>query len=502
MLSGGGQAQSQALLAGISGTQPAMGGGEGSPSGERLTPGMNALRTPPGNLGPAGKPLPQNAERVALGVNTAAMAAGPKPWEREWITAGMDRNPRLETVFGEPGSSELEKLFAGMKSLESAMKGGALPAEGVAPSAEKPGNVSRRSSLALSGTGSREAAGSAGAESAQIAPETGIPSELLSMLALAGGSIESLEGSDSEGGEPAGSTLKKTSAQGAASLDSLRGTLGGDDFLSARGSLVRGASDSRTSELQAGAASGRGESRPTIGARPRPTLVEPQFRPELSAGMLPGNQTGMNATLGAAMKPQTLELKGHVTTGAMARSRLSSESLMGVTSSIRTLAGDGVRPGGGEMRIRLNPDHLGELSVKVSTRGREVGLQIRASNEEAKRVLEESLSHLRENLASNSLNLARVEVVLDRGGAEGGGMNSQQQQGQFPQYSQQQSQNPFFGTEGGQMGSFGQDSRRSSREESDEIAGLSRPRLGALGPVMNLRSGDRAAGAGRVDVRV
>jgi flagellar hook-length control protein FliK len=217
---------------------------------------------------------------------------------------------------------------------------------------------------------------------------------------------------------------------------------------------------------------------------------------------------GGREALTSAMKARPLELTGHVTTGAMAKSRLSSESLMSMTSSIRTIAGNGVNPTAGEMRIRLNPDHLGELSLKVRTRGKEVGLQIRASNEEAKRVLEESLGHLRENLATNALNLARVEVVLDRGGADAGGLGNQgAQQSQYPQ-SQQGSAQADLGSMGnwggnaagsfGQSG-FGRDSERSSREESGGGVGLSRPRLGGLGPVMNLRSG-RASESGRVDV--
>jgi|GEM_PF-3966690 len=72
------------------------------------------------------------------------------------------------------------------------------------------------------------------------------------------------------------------------------------------------------------------------------------------------------------------------------------------------------RPGTEEMRIRLAPDHLGELSIKVSTRGSKVSLVVEASNHSAKEMIESSISSLREHLAAQNLSLASVDVAVSK----------------------------------------------------------------------------------------
>jgi flagellar hook-length control protein FliK len=104
-----------------------------------------------------------------------------------------------------------------------------------------------------------------------------------------------------------------------------------------------------------------------------------------------------------------MKMDGSVVAGSMSQNRLNSESVGGIAQSIRQLGN------GGEVRIRLKPDHLGELHLKVMTGGKsgsEVGLQIHASDDQAKKILEESLGSLRESLASQNLSLAKVDVQV------------------------------------------------------------------------------------------
>ena len=65
----------------------------------------------------------------------------------------------------------------------------------------------------------------------------------------------------------------------------------------------------------------------------------------------------------------------------------------------------------GEIKIRLRPDHLGELQMSVRTQGQNVSIQIRAANDEAKKIIEDSLGALREHLSAQNLALARIDVV-------------------------------------------------------------------------------------------
>ena len=75
----------------------------------------------------------------------------------------------------------------------------------------------------------------------------------------------------------------------------------------------------------------------------------------------------------------------------------------------------------GEIKIRLRPDHLGELQMSVKTEGRLVSIQIKAEEGESKRVIEDSLGSLKNSLADQNLTLSKVEVVsIPQGNSDSG----------------------------------------------------------------------------------
>lgn len=86
----------------------------------------------------------------------------------------------------------------------------------------------------------------------------------------------------------------------------------------------------------------------------------------------------------------------------------SFEKLAGVIS-MRVL-----KNGSQEMNLRLSPEHLGDLKIRVSTKGDKVSLAVEASDQSAKSVLESSLQSLKDQLASQNLSLASVEIVTGK----------------------------------------------------------------------------------------
>jgi hypothetical protein len=112
--------------------------------------------------------------------------------------------------------------------------------------------------------------------------------------------------------------------------------------------------------------------------------------------------------LGNGNGKPTIEMSAQVVPGANAQDRLSTDAMIGVSGGIRNLSSQN----GGEMRIRLRPDHLGELNVRVTTKGGEVGLQIQASDEKAKKIIEDSLHYLKENLSAHQLSLGQVDLTV------------------------------------------------------------------------------------------
>ena len=115
-------------------------------------------------------------------------------------------------------------------------------------------------------------------------------------------------------------------------------------------------------------------------------------------------------------------LDATVTPGA--KPVLSQATLANIGNQVNLL---GQAKQDGEIKMRLRPDHLGELQMSVRTQGQNVSIQIRAENNEAKKIIEDSLGALREHLSQQNLSLARIDVVTQTTSAS----NLEQTQMQF-----------------------------------------------------------------------
>jgi hypothetical protein len=118
---------------------------------------------------------------------------------------------------------------------------------------------------------------------------------------------------------------------------------------------------------------------------------------------------GAKADVAAKAAGGQTSMRADVTTGSMAQDRIASSSVQAMSTNIRSMASNGQ---GGEMRIRLNPDNLGEIQLRVVTDGRQVGLHVQASDEKAKKILEQSLSDLKDSLSKHQLSLAHVDFAV------------------------------------------------------------------------------------------
>jgi flagellar hook-length control protein FliK len=211
-----------------------------------------------------------------------------------------------------------------------------------------------------------------------------------------------------------------------------------------------------------------------------------------SSGAAGMSEAGMGATVHQLMQPQVKVgpppqpvITGHVVPGAMARERLTRESIGNMGSSISSMTASG----GGQMKIRLNPGNLGELTIRVSTDGKRVGLQVQATDEGAKKILEESMSSLKENLASQNLSLTAVSVSI-ASPSQQSAFNSDQSHQQLNQYSQNQS------------GSFGSPSGQSQNSEQGGNGPASERVYSTQNgtPASRTHRSPSSNGAGRLDV--
>ena len=189
-----------------------------------------------------------------------------------------------------------------------------------------------------------------------------------------------------------------------------------------------------------------------------------------------------------------VEMNAQVTTGSGAKQRLSTESLMNVSGQIRSLASSG----GGEIRVRLRPNDLGELNIRVMTQGSRVGIQIQAADEKAKKMIEDSVGYLKESLSAQNLSLSRVDLSVLSAGTKGdAGTSGDSQQNTNPwnlsDPSMQQNSGQFLGRHEGQgsrSGAFGEGSFEPTRRTQVATPAF----LGAQ------RMGRGSAAQGRIDV--
>ncbi|MBU6154118.1 MAG: flagellar hook-length control protein FliK [Bdellovibrionales bacterium] len=94
--------------------------------------------------------------------------------------------------------------------------------------------------------------------------------------------------------------------------------------------------------------------------------------------------------------------------GAGAKTILSHDAIQQISHQVNLL---GNARQDGEIKIRLKPDHLGELIMNVKSRGNEVSIQIKTHDLEAKKIIEESIGRLKESLTVQNLNLSSMDVV-------------------------------------------------------------------------------------------
>lgn len=208
---------------------------------------------------------------------------------------------------------------------------------------------------------------------------------------------------------------------------------------------------------------------------------------------------------------QTIELKSNVTQGAAGSQRLDTDSINTLGMNIRKV-GD---LGGGEVRIRLKPEHLGSLQIRVTSEGNSIGLQIRASDSNAKQILEESLSSLKDSLKAHHLELTSSQIAVGDGSLNSSGsanhsaMNFDQSEGQFTDQrsmgfaGDSSERNGFNGDSSwrefaGQGSAFQGQSQRGKPRYADEesVGGFAKVKIGAFRPAPNSNR------AGRLDVRV
>lgn len=220
-------------------------------------------------------------------------------------------------------------------------------------------------------------------------------------------------------------------------------------------------------------------------------------------------QSVMQSHTGANAGPN--EVTGQVVSGINGTNRLSSTSIESMAALMTKFQSQGQMSGPQEMKVRLRPDHMGEMTIKISTHGDRVSLKVAADSAESKKVIEDSLKYLEENLQSKNMTLGRVEVDVmstDMKTAmnQGDSSRSQSNSGGSDQFSQQQS---MFANSNGQGQSSQFDSFDRANQQANQMGDAEireiRSKTAARRPGLatgNWASQGNSDSKSRVDIRV
>jgi flagellar hook-length control protein FliK len=99
---------------------------------------------------------------------------------------------------------------------------------------------------------------------------------------------------------------------------------------------------------------------------------------------------------------------------------------------------------GGEMKIKLHPESMGEIHLKVETVNDDVKIKIMTANKNVKGILESQIPTLKENLSAQNLNLSKVDVNVN---LNSGGQNQENSEAAFARQQDQGESRGSWGRE-------------------------------------------------------
>lgn len=135
-----------------------------------------------------------------------------------------------------------------------------------------------------------------------------------------------------------------------------------------------------------------------------------------------------------------------------------------------------IKEGGGEMKLEMSPEGMGQVNLKVAVENGQVNIQMITQNKEAKKMIEEGLSELKASLAAHKLQVDNLKVDLSEG-------VSKQMQEQLNDHKQNQSREfaqNFLGNmrderQGFRQGFFDNSGHKAYKNHAEREGGVPQP---------------------------
>ncbi len=175
-------------------------------------------------------------------------------------------------------------------------------------------------------------------------------------------------------------------------------------------------------------------------------------------------------------------------TGATARPSEGKEAHQDV--NIRQIMNQAqylIKKGGGEVKVEMSPEGLGQVHLKMAIHDGKVNLQMATETAEAKLAIESGMSDLKSSLAAHKLSVDHVKVDVVSGSSAGSAADNSQQS--FNQHAQRDSTRQFWNQF---QENFGNRSRDEGLTDAPGLKGYGAQRRDPLDPVEGASTAKRS----------
>lgn len=118
----------------------------------------------------------------------------------------------------------------------------------------------------------------------------------------------------------------------------------------------------------------------------------------------------MATSLGMGNEIKDNSLNSAPMAAPLTRNEVSSEVADRNIQNVMQQAQYLVKNGGGEMKVKMTPEGLGEIQLRVELKEGRIQLHMMAENKETKRMLESGISELKDSLSMQKINLDSVKI--------------------------------------------------------------------------------------------
>ena len=158
-----------------------------------------------------------------------------------------------------------------------------------------------------------------------------------------------------------------------------------------------------------------------------------------------------------------------------------------------------IKKGGGEMKVKLSPEGLGDMHLKVMVENGKVNLQMATESNEAKKLFESSVSDLKSSLAAHKLSFDHIKIdVVNSTSTDVGTRQDSNNTNSQSQYQGQKETRQFWNQFQEQFGSRAQ---RDNFFDVPNLKGYGQKKRDPMAPLTEAQRPRRADGRGNaIDV--